>query len=73
MFISTKKHMNLLYEKTFDWIFQCEKKFSNIKLEGYGKERLYNFLAERYFSFYFEKYAKVKTWPYVFLNNELIN
>ena len=38
----------------------CEKEFSNIKLEGYGKERLFNFLAERFFSFYFEKYTKTQ-------------
>ena len=72
MFITTKKHMNLLYEKTFKWIFICEKEFSNIKLEGYGKERLYNFLAERFFSFYFEKYTKTKTWPWMFLSNDII-
>ena len=72
MFITTKKHINLLYEKTFKWIFICEKEFSNIKLEGYGKERLFNFLAERFFSFYFEKYTKTKVWPYVFLSNDLI-
>ena len=41
-------------------------------LDGYGKERLYNFLAERFFSFYFEKYTKTKTWPYIFLNNDII-
>ena len=64
MFISKKKIIDPLYSKTFDWIFKCEEKFSNLKLEGYGKERLYDFLAERFFSFYFEKYTKIKTIPY---------
>ena len=72
MFISKKKNIIHLYEKTFNWIFECEKLFSKIKLEGYGKERLFNFLAERFFSFYFEKYTKIKTWPYVFLDNNLL-
>lgn len=74
IFISQKKIMNKLYEKTFKWIFKCEEKFSHLKLEGYGRERLYDFLAERYFSFYFEKYTKIKTWPYILLKenfNEL--
>ena len=71
MFISKKKTINLLYSKTFDWIFRCEEKFSNLKLEGYGKERLYDFLAERFFSFYFEKYTKIKTMPYKLINDNL--
>ena len=60
-----------MYLKTFDWIFKCEEKFSNLKLAGYGKERLYDFLAERYFSFYFEKYTSIKTWPYVIIKEEM--
>tara|TARA_B110001454_G_scaffold213835_2_gene232666 strand:+ start:993 stop:1811 length:819 start_codon:yes stop_codon:yes gene_type:complete len=71
MFISKKKIINPLYRKTFDWIFKCEEKFSNLKLEGYGKERLYDFLAERFFSFYFEKYAKIKIMPYILLKDNL--
>lgn len=71
MFISQKKILDPLYSKTFDWIFKCEEKFSNIKLEGYGKERLYDFLAERFFSYYFEKYAKIKTKPYKLIKDSL--
>jgi len=56
LFISRKEIIENLYSKTFPWIEECEKKFNNIKLAGYGKERLYDFLAERFFSFYFEKY-----------------
>ena len=55
IFISKKKIIEDLYSKTFDWIFKCEEKFSNLQLVGYGKERLYDFLAERFFSFYFMK------------------
>jgi hypothetical protein len=73
MFISKKKYIELLYKKTFSWIFRCEKEFTNVNLEGYGRERLYNFLAERFLSFYFEKYTKTKTWPHIFLDREIKN
>lgn len=71
IFISQKKNIQKLYEKLFKWIFECEKYFSNIDLSGYGKERLYDFLAERYFSYYFEKNLKIKTWPYTLLKENL--
>tara|TARA_B100000073_G_scaffold339346_1_gene337651 strand:- start:986 stop:1798 length:813 start_codon:yes stop_codon:yes gene_type:complete len=70
IFVVKKKFLVNLYEYTFDWIFKCEKIFSNIKLVGYGKERLYDFLAERYFSFYFEKYTKIKTWPFIVVKDK---
>ena len=71
IFISKKKIIDILYSKTFEWLFKCEKEFSDLKLEGYGKERLYDFLAERFFSFFFEKYAKIKTLPYKLLEEDL--
>ena len=40
-------------------------------LKGYGKERLYDFLAERYFSYFFEKNLKIKTWPFILLEEKL--
>ena len=70
IFISKKKIINKLYEKTFEWIFKCEEEFSHLNLEGYGKERLYDFLAERYFSFYLKKYTKIKTWPFILLEEK---
>ena len=71
IFVAKKKFINKLYEKTFRWIFRCEELFSKLELKGYGKERLYDFLAERFFSFYFEKNLKIKTWPYVMLNEDI--
>ncbi len=73
LFISKKKIINKLYEKTFRWIFKCENEFQDLKLEGYGKERLYDFLAERFFSFYFEKYTKIKSWPYILIENKYLS
>ena len=67
IFISKPHTINHLYQKAFDWIFECEKIFKDYKLEGYGKERLYDFLAERFFSFYFEKYTKSKIIPYSYI------
>ena len=71
IFIIKKKFLDLLYEKTFKWIFKCEKTFGNMELKGYGKERLYDFLAERYFSYFFEKNLKIKTWSYILLEEKL--
>ena len=42
-----------------------------MELKGYGKERLYDFLAERYFSYYFEKNLKIQTWPFIILEEKL--
>ena len=72
IFVSKKKIINDLYEKSFEWIFECEKRFSNEKLTGYGKERLYDFFAERYYSFYFEKYTKTKIWPWLILDKGMV-
>ena len=71
IFIGKVELIERLYNSTFKWIENCEEKFSNLELKGYGKERLYDFLAERYFSYYFEKYAKIKTWPFKLLKENL--
>ena len=63
--------INNYYESIFPWLERCEKIFGlDIKNE-YGSDRIYGFLAERYFSFYFEKNLKIKTWPYVLLKENL--
>ena len=72
IFVSKKRIIEDLYQKSFDWIFKCEKRFSNEKLTGYGKERLYDFFAERYYSFYFEKYTKTKIWPWIMLHKDMV-
>ena len=41
-----------------------------MELKGYGKERLYDFLAERYFSYFFEKNLNIKTWPFILLEEK---
>ena len=53
------------YNTVFPWLERCEKEFG-FELEGYGLKRIYGFLAERFMSFWFQKYTKYKTLPIVF-------
>ena len=45
---------------------KCEKIFGLVDLKGYGLQRIYTFLTERYKPFWFEKYSKVGYWPWIF-------
>ena len=67
MFIcNSKKMINNYYESIFPWLERCEKIFGlDIKNE-YGSDRIYGFLAERYLSYWFNKYANVIVWPIIF-------
>jgi hypothetical protein len=59
MFIcKNKKILFRYYESVFPWLEKCEKIFGFKKLKGYGLQRLYGFLAERYMSYWFQKYNK---------------
>ena len=64
IFIIKKKFFNDLCRDTFNWLKKCEKLFKNKKLKSYGEIRIFDFLAERYFSFWISKYCKYKTWPF---------
>ena len=46
-------------------IFKCEKIFG-FNLEGYGKVRMYTFLAERFLPFWFKKYSNYLEWPVIY-------
>ena len=65
-----KNHLLLkrFYKDVFSWLFKCEKKFENFKLDTYGKKRIYGFLAERYMPFWFKKNSKTIDWPFVFFD-----
>ncbi len=66
MFIcKSKTILNSYYESLFPWLERCEKVFG-FELEGYGLKRIYGFLAERYMSYWFQKYTKFKLMPIVF-------
>ena len=75
MFIcKSKKLMVRYYETIFHWLGECEKIFG-FDLNGYGRIRIYGFLAERFLPFWFNKYSKCLEWPVIFndLRKEKIN
>ena len=66
MFIcKSNETLEKYYSSVFPWLTRCEKEFG-FNLEGYGLKRIYAFLAERYMSFWFQKYTKFKTLPITF-------
>ena len=66
MFICrSKKIVEDYYNSIFPWLERCEEVFG-FDLKGYGKIRIYGFLAERYLSYWFDKYTKPLLWPVVF-------
>ena len=70
MFISKKRIINKWFNDLFKWLFKCEKIFGFSKLKGYGQERLYAYLAERYLSFWFRKYTKHLEWDWTFYEHK---
>ena len=63
----SKKIINDYFSSVFPWLKECEKIFG-FNLEGYGKTRMYSFLAERYLSYWFKKYTKPLSWPVIFFD-----
>ena len=69
--IKNKKIMNNFYKTIFPWLERCEEIF-RFKKKDYGNTRIYAFLMERFVSYWFNKYSKVKVWPIAFFNiNEM--
>jgi len=54
------------YSTIFPWLERCEKLFGFENLKGFGKIRIYGFLAERFLSYWFKKNYKFKTMPILF-------
>ena len=66
MFISkSPKIINSYFRDVFGWLKSCEDIFG-FNLKGYGKMRMYTFLAERYLSFWFKKYTNYLEWPVIY-------
>jgi hypothetical protein len=61
----SKDIVNEYYKTIFDWLERCEKIFG-FNLSGYGKIRIYGFLAERFLPYWFNKYTKCLDWPIIF-------
>ena len=53
------------YSSIFPWLERCEEEFG-FNLKGYGSQRIYGFLAERYMPYWFRKYTKSATLPIIF-------
>ncbi len=70
MFISKSQIMNRWFEELFEWLFECEKIFGFKNLHGYDTTRIYAYLAERYLSFWFQKYTKNLKWKWIFYESE---
>ena len=68
MFICRSKElMNEYFFSVFSWLERCEPIFG-FNLKGYAKTRIYTFLAERYISYWFNKYSKPLYWPIFFFD-----
>lgn len=66
MFITNSTEiMSKYYETIFNWLIKCEEIFG-LELQGYGKQRMYAFLAERFLPYWFNRNCKVLEWPIIF-------
>ena len=68
----SKKLVNSYFESIFPWLEKCEKVFG-FDLQGYSETRIYTFLAERYLSYWFNKYSKPLVWPIFFFDTNKNN
>ena len=68
MFISQPKIMNEWFKNLFKWLNDCESLFGFKNLSGYETTRLYAYLAERYLSYWFNKYTSPIEWPWTFID-----
>ena len=67
MFIcKSKEILKDYYSVVFPWLKRCEDEFGFKTLSGYGKTRIYGFLAERFMSYWFQKNTKYKTMPIIY-------
>tara|TARA_B110000014_G_scaffold259432_1_gene247240 strand:+ start:145 stop:978 length:834 start_codon:yes stop_codon:yes gene_type:complete len=67
MFICrSKQKLTQYYETLFPWLTKCEKLFGFENLKGFGKIRIYGFLAERFMPYWFRKNTKSTTMPIIF-------
>jgi len=73
MFICrSKKIIKEYYNSVFPWLQRCENIFG-FNLNAWHEIRIYAFLAERYLSYWFNKYTTVKEWPIFFYDTNKNN
>ena len=66
MFICKKEILKDYYDVVFPWLEKCENHFGLGDLHGYGMQRIYGFLAERFLSYWFTKNFRFKELPIFF-------
>ena len=67
MFIcKSKNKLKEYYDDLFPWLEKCEKLFGFENLKGFGKIRIYTFLAERFMPYWFKKNTKSTIMPIIF-------
>lgn len=71
IFILKRDKFNELCESTFEWISKCEEIFDVENFKEYGQIRFFDFLAERYFSFWIKNNTNFKTSPFIFIDPKL--
>ena len=73
MFICNSKNiLAQYYNVVFPWLERCEKVFG-FNLNGYGMQRMYGFLAERFLSYWFKKNTRYATLPIIFKDISELN
>ena len=66
MFIcKSSKIIDKYFDEIFEWLFKCERIFG-FNLNGYGKIRMYTFLAERFLPYWFKKNSNYLEWPVIY-------
>ena len=65
MFLCKTNLLKNYYDTIFPWLEKCEKIFGFSNLKGYGSQRIYGFLAERFLSYWFTKNYKYEELPII--------
>ena len=63
MFICKTEILKNYYDVVFPWLKRCEEVFGINELKGYGLQRIYGFLAERFLSYWFNRNFNIKEYP----------
>ena len=64
----SKKIMDNYFTSVFPWLERCEKIFGFNQELGRYEARIYGYLAERYMSYWFNKYTKPLLWPVIYFD-----
>ena len=63
MFICKTEILKNYYDVVCTGLKRCEEVFGINELKGYGLQRIYGFLAERFLSYWFNRNFNIKEYP----------